>query len=70
MIGFWTVGPFDYNLTQMDNYPAVSCAISPMAFLLNMKTNYLQKAVGFELRVAATSQISSLIALPTVPLGN
>ena len=28
----WTVGPFDYNLIQMDDYPADSCAISPTAF--------------------------------------
>ena len=35
MIGLWTVGPFEYNLIQMDDYPADSCAISPAAFLLN-----------------------------------
>ena len=31
MIGLWTVGPFDYKLTQIDDYPADNCA---MAFLL------------------------------------
>ena len=36
MIGLFTVGPFDYNIIQMDDYPADSCAISPMAFLLLM----------------------------------
>ena len=30
----WIVGPFDYNLIQMDDYPADCCAISPTAFLL------------------------------------
>ena len=34
MIGLWTVGPFDYNLIQMDDYQADSCAVSPSAFLL------------------------------------
>ena len=34
MIKLWTVGPFDSNLIQMDDYPADSCAISPLAFLL------------------------------------
>ena len=34
MIGLWTVGPFDYNLIKIDDYPADSCAISPAAFLL------------------------------------
>ena len=33
-IGLWTVGSFDCNLIQMDDYPADSCAISPTAFLL------------------------------------
>ena len=33
MIGLWTVEPFDYNLIQMDDYPADSCAISPRDFL-------------------------------------
>ena len=33
-IGLWTVVPFDYNLIQMDDYPADSCAISSTAFLL------------------------------------
>ena len=33
-IGLWTVGPFDYDLIQMDGYPADSCAVSPSAFLL------------------------------------
>ena len=32
-IGLWTVGPFDYNLIQMDDCPADSCTISPPAFL-------------------------------------
>ena len=30
-IGLWAVGPFDYNLIQMD-----SCAINPTAYLLGM----------------------------------
>ena len=30
----WTVGPFDFNLIQMDDYPTDSCAISPTDFLL------------------------------------
>ena len=34
MIGLWTIGPFDYNLIQMNDYRADSCAISPTAFLL------------------------------------
>ena len=33
-IGLWTLGPYDYNLFQIDDYPAHSCTISPMAFLL------------------------------------
>ena len=31
----WTVGPCDYNLIQMDDYPADSCAMYRTAFLLN-----------------------------------
>ena len=30
----WSVGPFDYNLIQMDDYTTDSCAISLSAFLL------------------------------------
>ena len=33
-IGLWTVRPFDYNLIQMDDYPADSCVKSPSVFLL------------------------------------
>ena len=33
MIRLWTVGPFDYNLTQIDDYTTDNCVISPMAFL-------------------------------------
>ena len=36
-IGLRTVGPFDYNLIQMDDYSADSCLIRPMAFLLAHK---------------------------------
>ena len=42
-IGLWTVGPFDYNLFQMDDYPADSCAISPTAFLLVPKSGALSQ---------------------------
>ena len=33
MIGLWTIGRFDDNLIQMDDYPTDSCAISPKTFL-------------------------------------
>ena len=37
----WTVEPFNYYNAkyEMDDYPADSCAISPMAFLLLTKFN-------------------------------
>ena len=41
-IGLWTVGPFDYNLIQMDDYSADSCAISQMAFLLEFNPSFLK----------------------------
>ena len=33
-IGLRTVGPFDYDLIQIDDYPTDSCTISSSAFLL------------------------------------
>ena len=42
-IGLWTVGPFNYNLIQIDNYPADSCTISPTAFLLQNKSFFFRQ---------------------------
>ena len=41
-IGLWTVGPFHYNLIQIDDYPADSCAISHTTFFLIMPKGVLQ----------------------------